>query len=71
MDVQTEKEIQKAISSLAGTRTIIAIAHRLSTIQNADLILVLQEGRIVQQGTHRTLMEQEGLYRTLNLTQSE
>ncbi len=71
VDVQTEKEIQKAISSLAGTRTIIAIAHRLSTIQNADLILVLQEGRIVQQGTHRTLMEQEGLYRTLNLTQSE
>lgn len=71
VDVQTEKEIQKAISSLAGTRTIIAIAHRLSTIQNADLILVLQEGRIVQQGTHCTLMEQEGLYRTLNLTQSE
>ena len=71
VDVETEKEIQKAIADLAGTRTIVAIAHRLSTIQNADLILVLDEGKIVQSGNHKELMEQEGLYKRLNLAQSK
>lgn len=69
VDVATEREIQKAISDLAGTRTIVAIAHRLSTIQNADLILVLEDGKIVQRGTHKELLGQEGLYRRLNLAQ--
>lgn len=71
VDVETEKEIQKAIADLAGTKTIIAIAHRLSTIQNADIILVLEEGKIVQRGTHKELMGKEGLYNRLNLAQAK
>lgn len=71
VDVETEKEIQKAIADLAGTRTIIAIAHRLSTIQNADVILVLENGRIVQEGNHNELIEKEGLYKRLSLAQSK
>ncbi len=70
VDVETEREIQKAIADLAGTRTIIAIAHRLSTIQHADMILVLEEGQIVQSGTHVELLEQEGLYKRLNMAQN-
>ena len=70
VDVETEKEIQKAISNLAGNRTIVAIAHRLSTIKNADQILVLEEGEIVQRGTHKELINQEGLYKRLNAAQT-
>ena len=66
VDVQTEAQIQQAIAAIAGTRTIIAIAHRLSTIRGADLILVFEDGRIVQRGTHQELMAEEGgLYRKM------
>lgn len=71
VDVETEVQIQQAIQDLAGTRTIVAIAHRLSTIQNADVILVFEEGMIVQQGNHEQLLNQEGLYRRLCLAQAK
>ena len=66
VDTATEKEIQKAITDVAKNRTIIAIAHRLSTIKNSDIILVLEEGEIVQRGTHNELIQKEGLYKELN-----
>ncbi|MCM1325966.1 MAG: ABC transporter ATP-binding protein/permease [Bacteroidales bacterium] len=65
VDTRTEQQIQKAMRSLMQHKTCFVIAHRLSTIQNADIILVVNEGEIVEQGTHRTLMEQGGVYRQL------
>ena len=65
VDNETEAEIQAAIESLAGTRTVIVIAHRLSTVMRADKIIVLEKGKIVESGRHEALLPQNGLYAKL------
>ena len=71
VDVETERQIQQAISNLAGQRTIVAIAHRLSTIRGADQILVIEEGRVVEQGTHEVLVALGGRYARMNAIQGD
>ena len=70
VDVETEQQIQRAIAGIAGSRTIIAIAHRLSTIRNADTILVIEDGRIAEQGTHDELVALGGSYARMNRIQA-
>lgn len=65
VDTRTEEVIQRAMDKLTEGRTSFVIAHRLSTIKNADLILVMRDGNIIEQGTHDNLMEQNGFYATL------
>jgi ATP-binding cassette subfamily B protein len=65
LDSQAERRIQAALETLVRGRTVIAIAHRLSTIQRADQILVVQQGKVVESGTHETLLRQSGLYQRL------
>ena len=62
LDSYTEKEIQGALDQVAQDRTTLVIAHRLSTIVHADEIIVMDDGRVVERGTHAMLLEQEGLY---------
>ena len=65
LDAENEALIQRALAAALAGRTSIVIAHRLSTIQAADQILVLDEGKVVEQGTHATLLADNGLYADL------
>jgi ATP-binding cassette subfamily B protein len=69
VDTRTEIRIQEAMRRLMKDKTCFVIAHRLSTIQNADLILVMREGRLVEQGKHRDLLEKNGVYAGLYRSQ--
>ena len=69
LDTRSEALIQDALERLMEGRTSVVIAHRLSTVKAADTILVIDEGRLVESGTHGELLEQGGLYATLHDTQ--
>jgi subfamily B ATP-binding cassette protein MsbA len=71
LDSESEKLVQQALANLIRDRTTFVIAHRLSTIRNADTILVLDHGRIVESGNHESLMEHDGFYRKLFRLQTE
>ena len=70
LDAESEKQVQDALETLAEGRTCLIIAHRLATIQNADHIIVLDGGKIMEQGTHKALMANQGLYARLCALQS-
>lgn len=65
LDTQSEQLVQEAIQNMMKDRTSVVIAHRLSTVQNANCILVIDQGQVVQKGNHLELMSQDGLYKTL------
>lgn len=69
VDTRTEREIQRALISLMDGRTSFVIAHRLSTVRDADQILVLQDGKITEQGTHDELLDMDGFYKSLYVSQ--
>jgi len=62
IDTRTERLIEKGLDSLMQDRTVFVIAHRLSTVRNADAILVIEDGRIIERGDHEDLLEQRGRY---------
>jgi subfamily B ATP-binding cassette protein MsbA len=70
LDTQSEAAVQTALATLRRDRTTIVVAHRLSTVRDADLVVVLNEGAVVEQGTHATLLAEDGLYARLVKTQA-
>lgn len=70
LDTESERLVQDALENMMRNRTSIVIAHRLSTIQNANKIVVLQKGEIVEQGSHSELLAQNGIYKKLVEMQS-
>jgi ATP-binding cassette subfamily B protein len=71
LDSATERAIQESLASQLRGRTVVLVAHRLSTIRDADLIYVLQQGQVVEQGTHQQLLAQGGWYRALWQAQTD
>ncbi|MEY2714305.1 MAG: hypothetical protein RIT24_648, partial [Planctomycetota bacterium] len=71
LDTESERHIQAALSEILRGRTSFVIAHRLSTIQEADLILVMEDGKVVERGTHEELMRSSGRYATMVVLQTE
>ena len=71
LDTESERHIQDALQLLQQNRTSIVIAHRLSTIESADKIIVMDQGKIVEQGTHQSLLEKKGVYAQLHSFQFE
>ena len=71
LDTKTEQEIQTSLDEVRSQRTTLVIAHRLSTVVNADEILVLDEGRIVERGDHAVLLAQAGVYAAMWARQQE
>ena len=69
LDSESEKHVQLAIENLMNQRTVIVIAHRLSTVQNANKILVIDNGKIIQEGSHKELLNTDGLYKQLHKMQ--
>jgi ATP-binding cassette subfamily B protein len=69
VDTKTEKDIQKALISLMKDRTSFLVAHRLSTIRDADHIIVIGEGRILESGNHKSLMDKKGQYYNMVISQ--
>ncbi len=66
LDTESERHIQNALNAAMSGRTTLVIAHRLSTIEQADIIVVMDQGRIVEQGSHQDLLQQQGLYSRLH-----